>query len=190
MFEEFEPKYTLTKLEGARRLIHTTIRMLWQNEDPIAINLLAQSADSLTSDLLKSKIGRDTIWDSPVIVKEHKKELLGLLRKPGNFVKHANQDPEATLPVFELYIQAEIATLISIERYRELSNSMTCHMRFYLGYHHVTHPGHTALPNIELPQHPSVLRSETPSQFRAMWGELAKQNMEYLGEIKGDKLDC
>jgi hypothetical protein len=188
MIEDVEPKYALSKLEGARRLIHATIRMLWQNEDPIAINLLAQSADMLTADLLVNKIGSDMIWDSQVIVKENKKELLGIVRKPSNFVKHADRDPEAMLPVFELYIQAEIATLFSIARFRELSNSMTCHMKFYLGYHHVTHPGHTPLPAFELPRNLSVMRSVTPSQFRAMWGEAAKQNMEYLGEIKGDKL--
>jgi hypothetical protein len=66
MIEEINPKYFMTKLQAARSLIHSATRMFWANEDPRAINLLAQSADQLTANLYERKFGSDLIWDSPL----------------------------------------------------------------------------------------------------------------------------
>jgi hypothetical protein len=179
----------MTKLDGARRLIHTTTRMIWANEDSLAINLLAQSADQLTANLYTKQLGSDLIWDSAWIKNEHKSELMKIVRNPSNFVKHADRDPNGQLQVYELQVQAEIATFFSILRFRTLSNSLTCHMKLYLGYHNWRHPGHMSLEGVGLIENLLPLHAVAPSQFRTMWGEAAMLNPIYRSEILDSKSD-
>jgi hypothetical protein len=56
MIEAIDSKYLMTKLQAARRLIHSATRLFWANEDPLASNLLAQSADQLTTNLCEKNL--------------------------------------------------------------------------------------------------------------------------------------
>jgi hypothetical protein len=52
--EREEPNRVITKLEGVRRVLHSTIRCQLAGEDPFAIHILAQSAENVVIDLLKA----------------------------------------------------------------------------------------------------------------------------------------
>lgn len=189
MIEAIDSKYLMTKLQAARRLIHSATRLFWANEDPLASNLLAQSADQLTANLYEKKFGSDLIWDSPLINSDRKSELLNIVRKSSNFVKHADRDSDGILPVFELQGQAEIMTFYSILRFRSLSNSLTCHMKLYLGYHYMMYPDHMSLEGAGLAEKLSLVDTAKPVQLRTLWGEAAMQNPFYRDENSDDKRD-
>ena len=189
MDERFEPRYFLNKFDGARRQIHSCSRMFWANEDPLVINLIAQSVDRLTADLCVKKYGRDLIWDSPWIVQKQKSSLLKIVREASNFAKHADLDSDGQLGIFNLQGNAEFATFFSILRYRELSNSLTCHMKLYLGYFNLRYPDCMTLEGKVQIENLSIEAVSEPAQLRRLWGEAALLHSDYCAEYAADKLD-
>jgi hypothetical protein len=187
--ERNEPKYTITKIEGARRTLHAAIRMVWANEDPLIIYLLAQSVDGQTANLSEHRLGSDVIWDHPIVKQERKKELFGLLREPGNFLKHADRDPSGVLEIYDTQCQAEIMLFLIILRYRELTTTLTAHMKLYLGYHKLRYPDQMELKGIDLEDRFTSETLSDPKNLRKIWDDAARQNLEYMKEYMIDTAD-
>jgi hypothetical protein len=185
--ERSDPKYKIDKFEGARRTLHAAIRMVWANEDPLAINLLAQSADRLTADLMGQ--GFDMFWDSPTIIKERKTELMSVIREASNFLKHADRDPQGKLSIHDLQGQAEIAIFCGIMRYRELTNTISAHMKMYLGYYKIRYPNQLQMDYIDLGKILSMEELLDPRYLRSTWGKCAQITPEYAIEHSHDTND-
>jgi hypothetical protein len=185
-----ESYYKISKLEGARRLIHTSTRMIYENEDAIAVNLLVQSADRVLSDLTKSQSRADIIWDSPIINQQHKVELQNVFRQASNFVKHADKNPNDELEVYDIAEFSEHSLYFTILRYRELSASMTAHMKLFLGYYLLQHPTHgqiektlsNGLMNL-------AAQFKTLTELRRIWKGGALMNLDYNNERLEDCAD-
>lgn len=182
-------EYELDKVNGAQRIIHATTRMLWANEDPLAINLLAQSADRITADLTVAKTGSDLFWDSPIIIRENKNELLNIIREASNFVKHADREPHGKIQIHDLVASAEMATFMSIMRTRHLTNLLTCHMKLYLDYHYLRYPDHLSIEGIDLGHMAGQLEGESSSRLRLLWGQAALLNSDYVAEAARDTIE-
>jgi hypothetical protein len=185
--ERSDPKYKIDKLEGARRTLHAAIRMVWANEDPLAINLLAQSADRLTADLMGQD--SDMFWDSPFIIKKHKTELMRIIREASNFLKHADRDPQSKLSIYDLQGHAEIAIFCGIVRYRELTNTISLHIKIYLGYYKIRYPDHVKMNDIDLSKILSMKELSDPMYLRSTCGKCAQIIPEYAIELSHDTND-
>jgi hypothetical protein len=84
----------LNKEQASRRLIHSAIRMYARGEDQYALHLMIQSADKILLDLAKHKrIELYLDWEAR-LPKEFHKEFFAEFRRPYNFLKHADKDPD------------------------------------------------------------------------------------------------
>ena len=88
-------KIKVTKLEAAQRQIDAAIRMLFANEDPVAIHSIAAAGSRILRDLAKQK--QTDIWKmmNDCIRPEMREEFWGAkgMNRFANFLKHADIDP-------------------------------------------------------------------------------------------------
>ena len=81
----------VTKIQAAQRQIDAGIRMLFRNEDPVAIHTVAMAGFRILRDLVKK---RDLAHPIDSMIKPGKeKEFWGALNNFSNFCKHADRDP-------------------------------------------------------------------------------------------------
>lgn len=87
----------LNKLDAARRQLKVAIRLLFNDEDPVAVHTLVGAASVIITDLVE-KHHPDNSWDK--FAQEANKisasEYFQVMRKPQNFLKHARDDDTAT----------------------------------------------------------------------------------------------
>jgi hypothetical protein len=87
----------VTKIEAAERQLDAAIRMFFADDDWLAIHTLVAASGRILRDLSQQ---RDTLmWNTlhSTIEPEMRKELLEALSQLGNFLKHADKDPDAVL---------------------------------------------------------------------------------------------
>jgi hypothetical protein len=142
------PNFFIDKKQGLRHLLHSAIRMILDGEDPFAINMLGQAADKVLLDLLKHAKIDDPIEFEDRIVPEHKKEFFRLYRQAFNFLKHADDDPNEKLPVYNLILGNETLLFFNIIRYRRLYSETTTHMQLYISCVALLHPGYIKWQNM------------------------------------------
>ncbi len=82
----------ITKLGAARRQINAGIRMLFRNDDPVAVHTVAMAGFRILRDLVKQKGLEDPI-DS-LIRPGKEKEFWHRGNSFANFFKHADNDPD------------------------------------------------------------------------------------------------
>jgi hypothetical protein len=89
----------ITKLEAARRQLVTAIRIYFANGDPVSIHTLAAAAFGILDDLDNHGSSTGTIFDQIAarITPEYVDSFREALRRPQNFFKHADRDPENIL---------------------------------------------------------------------------------------------
>lgn len=134
------PKFFIDKKQGLRHLLHAAIRLSLDGEDPFAINMLGQAADKILVDLLKHAKIDDPIQLEDRIVTERKKEFFQSYRRAFNFLKHADDDPDEKLPVYNLTLGVETLLFFNIVRYSHLYSETTAHMQLYFSYVALLHP--------------------------------------------------
>ena len=88
---------SVTKLDAAERQLREAIRLFLEDRDPLAIHTLASAAAQITADLLRAKGVPSIIRSGAMIKDERRAEVLGTIRAPENFLKHADNDPGAVL---------------------------------------------------------------------------------------------
>jgi hypothetical protein len=89
----------ITKLEAARRQLVTAIRIFFANGDPVPTHALAAAALGILEDLDNHGAGTGTTFDriETRLRPEHIERFREALRRPQNFFKHADRDPEKAL---------------------------------------------------------------------------------------------
>ena len=115
----------ITKLEAARRQINAGIRMLFSNDDPVAIHTIAMAGFRIVRDLAKQKGLEDPI-DS-LIRPGKEKEFWRKGNSFANFFKHADNDPNEISDDFSeetndcvLLIAATYWVLLGCEQTKEM----------------------------------------------------------------------
>lgn len=128
---ERPPRRTLNKQEAIRHLLHTAIRLVMKMEDPFAIHLLVQSADSMLIDIAK-KQSRLLRWDWEDYIKpEFHKEFFDQHRATANYFKHADRDSTDDLPVHDIMMINLMQLFMDIANYIELYKEHTNHMVWF-----------------------------------------------------------
>lgn len=122
----------LTKQVAVRRLIHSAIRLIVQEEDSISIHLIIQSAEKVIIDVLKAKNIDDPLAYEKMIKAELLKDFYKVHRELYNFVKHADKDANDDIGLFDTPGENDILLIGCIIRYSAAFGCITHHMRAFL----------------------------------------------------------
>ena len=113
----------LTKIDAARRQVVTAIRLFFSEEDAACIHTLSTAAHGILTDLLRRKGGRSFLQDEitdfvhPEDVGKYQRHI----RKPQNFLKHADKDPDGTFQFSPSLVA--IWLFDCLKMYRELTRN-------------------------------------------------------------------
>ncbi len=133
--EENKTILHLSKTEVVRREIETAIAMFFTGGEPVAIHLIAQSANDILT-----KLGGKSFYSdiSSYIKPEHQKWFTDIIRKPNNFFKHVLRDENEVLT-----FNPEATTFIlwdCVEMYKKSTGEVTGKMTAYLLYFWANNP--------------------------------------------------
>ena len=91
-------KIRVSKIDAARRQLDCAIELWFLDRDAVSIHTLAAAAYQIVHDINKRQDNEHLLlYDSVVVKEEYRKLWVSLIRKPGNFFKHADSDPHGTI---------------------------------------------------------------------------------------------
>lgn len=163
-------KIKVNKIEAARRQIDMAIRMLFDNEDPIAIHTLAMAGFRILRDLADIKNSSIHKKIQSTIKPGMEGKAWGAIQKLANFLKHAKKDPNAIIDNIEEEINDFILFLASMY-YRDLGNQFTPEMLALYGWFSVSHP--------------DFISENAPEKFKI---EIEKLRGFYIGKSRQELL--
>jgi hypothetical protein len=110
----------VSKIEAAQRQIDAAIKMLFRNDDPIAVHTVIAAACRIVRDL--SKQADTPGWKQVMasIRPETENELWKGFGKAANFFKHADRDPNETINSIEEEVN-DYLILMAFSLYRDLA---------------------------------------------------------------------
>ena len=127
----------ITKIEAVRRQVNAAIRMLFRNEDPLAVHTVAMAAFGILRDLTRNH-GLEHTFES-MIRPGKEREVWGALNSRANFLKHADRDPGDILTPFPDYTN-DLLLIIASTYYELLDNPPTLEMRILVAWYCSIHP--------------------------------------------------
>ena len=127
----------VTKIQAAQRQIDVAIRMLFRNEDPVAIHTVAMAGFRILRDLTE-KMGLEHPIDS-MIKPGKEKEFWGALNSFSNFCKHADRDPNVVWSGFREDAN-DITLLTAATYYRHFGYEWTNEMQVLWSWYVSLHP--------------------------------------------------
>ena len=167
----------VNKTEAARRQIDTAIRILFRNEDPVAVHTLAMAAFRVMRDLA---VKHDESYMNalikamlkPGMEKEFWKAILG----PANFLKHADNDPDGVLDNVEEEINEHILFIDGLF-YQDLGNKLSSEMQTLQAWYIAIHPEYIRADapksfKEDIMQHGSFLRNKSRREQLEMGSNL------------------
>lgn len=185
-----EYKSEISKIEGARRLIHAATRMVYESEDALAVNLLVQSANQVLTDLTAYYGIDDVLLDSSIVKAGQKENVRSLFKLHSNFVKHSDREPDSTLRIFDIGKFSEVGLFFAILRYRQFALQITTHMKFYLGYYLMRNPTHGQMEDTLSEDLAKLGATEANIlKIRKFWAMSALKNSNYCTEKSADCSD-
>lgn len=91
------PDLRISKLDAARTQLDCAIELWFNNADAMSVHTLAAASHQIIHDINVKKGGRDLIFDSLVIKDEYREQYNRFMKRPANFAKHANNDPDGMI---------------------------------------------------------------------------------------------
>lgn len=133
-------KLRVNKIEAARRQIDAAIRMLFSNEDPVAIYTLSMAAFRILRDLASKRSDSYMEKIAQAIIKPGKeKECWSLFLGPANFLKHADRDPDAILDNVD-EVANDFILFWACTYYQDLGNQFTPEMNTLVSWFMALYP--------------------------------------------------
>ena len=128
----------ITKIEAAQRQIDAGIRMLFRNDDPVAIHTVAMAGFRILRDLAKKKGPEYAIIDS--MIRPGKEiEFWGAANSFSNFFKHADHDSNDISSGFREEVN-DVVLFIAAAYYKRLGYQATKEMMVIESWFMVLHP--------------------------------------------------
>lgn len=87
----------ISKLEAAKRQLETTIRLYFNEADPVSIHTLTLAAHGILSDLNKQYGGNPMLVSDVRIKEKFKKEFRQKINEARNHFKHADRNPNEVI---------------------------------------------------------------------------------------------
>jgi len=168
----------LTKLNASKREINAAIRMFFVEEDPIAIHAVAAGGLQIISDLAHKKgvsVGIESFLDA--IVEERRDEFRKIMRKPQNFLKHADQKDDENA-ILEFNVESvEVFLVLASQAFKDFTGKDTPETRVFFNWF--------------LVRNPNVIAEGDPlakqAKLRVVNGkELSKQPKSFFLEVLND----
>jgi hypothetical protein len=162
-------RVTVSKKLAATQQLDVAIELLLADRDPLAVRTLAAAAHGVLSDLVEAT-SPGTSWRERLISDSGltRSDAMRVLNGASNFLKHANNDPEAELSFEEQENDHVIffATLECGQLKHRLSYTMQAFQIWYLACHpeqlgfesELVRKATGALPNIHFQQRQEQLR--------------------------------
>jgi len=129
----------INKSEAARRQLDSAIRMLFSNEDLVAIFTLAVAGLNIVKGLAEKRT--DLVFQEGLkrlIRPGTEKEFWQNIQRPANFLKHADRDPEAILDDGEDE-DIDWTLFIACMYYKDLGFQLTPEMSALISWHMSIH---------------------------------------------------
>jgi hypothetical protein len=133
-----EKKFTVSKLDAAKRQLDCAIRLWFLDGDPVSIHTLVGAAYQIIHDINKKKGGKDILFDADVIKDEHRKEVRDWMRKDFMFFKHADNDMDGVTEFVPL--ASLMFMMVAIQNLRTLGERQTDHQLAFSIYMAITKP--------------------------------------------------
>lgn len=135
------PVQKIKKLDAASRQLTTAIRLFFERRDAVSIHTLAAASFEVYRDICKKKGLRKSLFvDSDKIRPDKIKEWLKIVRKPANFFKHADEDPDPDGTVEYSEMLTEILLLDSVFFHKALTGNMNVAMNVFYAWFLVKYP--------------------------------------------------
>lgn len=83
---------SISKLSAASRLHDFALELWFQESEPLAVHVVAASAHQIIHDMNSASGGEDLLYDTLNIKDEFRVEYINWVKKPYNFLKHADRD--------------------------------------------------------------------------------------------------
>lgn len=112
----------VSKIDAARRQLETAIRLYFHYGDVLSIHTLTCASFQILMDVGKiHNIAKSTFENLCTILAEHgRKDAISQLKKPANFLKHADSDAKEFLELKEKY--TEILMYDACQKYEAITN--------------------------------------------------------------------
>jgi hypothetical protein len=130
----------VNKIDAARRQIETAIRLLFSNEDPVAIHTLVAAGCRILRDLAAKRPTAKFHQAFVELIKPGmESEAWKAINRAANFFKHADHDPNEVLTDVDEEAN-EALLLMSCLYYRDLGYQPTATMNAFLSWISALHP--------------------------------------------------
>ena len=129
----------VNKIEATRRQIDTAIRLLFDNEDPIAIHTLTMAGFRILRDLADKQNSNMNKVAQSFIKPGMEGKFWGTMQSFANFLKHADKDPDGIIDNIQEEVNDAILLLATLY-YQDLGYQFTPEMLALNGWFSVIHP--------------------------------------------------
>jgi hypothetical protein len=93
-----EDSLKITKLDAAQRQLDCAIELWFLDKDPVSMHTLAAASYQILHDIKAGKkLPRKLLYDLPLIDEQNREKWIKALKRPMNFFKHADQDPNSLI---------------------------------------------------------------------------------------------
>jgi len=141
----------VNKIEAAQRQIDSAIRLLFDNEDPIAVHTLTMAGFRILRDIAEKHNSNINKVAQSFIRPGKEGKFWGSMQTFANFLKHAKTDPDGRIDNIQEEVNDSILLLASLY-YQDLGYQFTPEMLALTGWYSAIHPDFIridALKNIQ-----------------------------------------
>jgi len=184
----------LTKIDVSRSQLETAIKLFFLGQDIVSIHTLTNATHQVLYDIAHSKMIKSTLIDEVKIYikSEHWKDYNKIVRKAGNYFKHADNDLNETLE-FSLE-ESEFLIFDSILLYIRISKDVTSSMSSFMAWFYLKYPNTINPTSLEDMKYKYVIletkknNTMNPSD-KLKFFDLITQIEEYKNNLLKTKLD-
>lgn len=125
------PEIELSKLDAARRQLDAAIRLLFANDDPVAVHTLAHAAFGVLKGIAEHRGGSRVLAHAAGEASRYSSGKYWLdFNLAGNFLKHSDKDPTGYLSGIPEEIN-EALIFLGAEIFRDLGASLTAEIEAF-----------------------------------------------------------
>jgi hypothetical protein len=124
----------LSKLEVAQRQLNVAIRMLFANDDPVAVHTLVGAASTIFSNLVQAHHPTES-WDKHAQEANNltAKAYFEIMRKSQSWFKHAANDPDSIFDFDPIQTDSVIfCAVMNASKLAPLSNEAVIYVNWYI----------------------------------------------------------
>lgn len=190
--ERDPPDREIDKLQAIRNLLHSSIRLLFWEEDPFALHLICQSCDKLIVDCMAADGIQSPVNFADHVKPEYLQAFYRIHRETYNYLKHAKKDRHTKLGVRNIVKNNEMSIFLNVARINRLKKPFwTAHVKYFLGYTNIVMPKlfkDERMNRIHL-ENEAVLNTMTRSQILEFMRSAVLQDREFIAERNEDIVD-